>query len=313
MSASLFGEIPNRLDNLHVEVPALFAADYRETSPQWNSPFQRWYRSRLWPAGWRGKLWTAWHRTGLDQDWFDRAKVYWGRVLGGRPLWGPEDFHFLRNIYRQRFQTAAVAQDADAAGHLAAWQSPQILGHWFQSVYKEARFHWLPHLQWLRKYAPRARSILEFGCGVAPLATSLFDFRPDASRLRIFIADLETVSFHYATWKFGRFPNVIPHPLRAADQFALRLPEKTDAIFCLAVFEHLNAPLETVRQFHEALSPGGVLIFDYIVVDGTGMDTIHGLRERPAVLDFIEKNFRVVHGRLDPAASMGLTVAVRSS
>ncbi|MEO0564494.1 MAG: methyltransferase type 12, partial [Chloroflexota bacterium] len=75
------------------------------------------------------------------------------------------------------------------------------------------------------------------------------------------------------------------------------------------VFEHLNAPMETIRRFHEYLNVGGVLIFDYILSEGTGLDTKAGLEQREDVLAFIEQHFDIVEGKIDYDRSMRLTVA----
>jgi hypothetical protein len=84
-----------------------------------------------------------------------------------------------------------------------------------------------------------------------------------------------------------------------------------DAIFCITVLEHLNKPLATAVLFHRFLRPGGVLVFDYIKGTGEALDTMHGVRERSAVLDFIAANFDVAHGALRHDASMGITLAVK--
>ena len=86
------------------------------------------------------------------------------------------------------------------------------------------------------------------------------------------------------------------------------MPGQFDAIYCLAVLEHVNDPVETMRTFHRLIRPGGVLIFDYIKSDAEGLDSVEGLRDRAAALRFIEGNFRLLSGRLDGEQSMKLTV-----
>lgn len=81
-----------------------------------------------------------------------------------------------------------------------------------------------------------------------------------------------------------------------------------DVITCLAVFEHLNNPLDTIQRFHAGLQKGGLLFMDYIKGDGGGLDTIQGVRERDAVIDYIQKNFECLHGKISKETSMGLIV-----
>jgi SAM-dependent methyltransferase len=151
------------------------------------------------------------------------------------------------------------------------------------------------------------RRALEFGCGVAPVCTTHFEFHR-SREIDFYLADIETVSFHYAAWKFAEFSNVLPIALSPENDFRLDLQEPLDAIFCLAVFEHLNQPLDTITAFHRQLAPGGVLIFDYIKSDAQGLDTAQGLEQRKSVIGYIRENFALLHGRLNEDDSMGLTV-----
>jgi hypothetical protein len=305
-------ETPNGFDCLRIDVRQLFATHpLTQKDPKrglWGTPFEPCYSTPLAPVRFRRMLWSLLRRTKLDQSWFTRFRRYWSKVLGGRPLWGVEDFYFLRNVYRMRFQrTGGLPADASAATHLEVWQDPAVLCHLFHSVYKEELFHCLHALELLSLARRPVRRALEFGCGAAPICTSFFEFHR-TRKIDFFLADIEAVSFHYAAWKFGEFPNVFPVALTPENEFSLDLPEPLDAIFCLAVFEHLNRPIDTVAAFHRLLAPGGVLIFDYIISEAQGLDTAQGLRERSAVMRYLRENFQVLHGRLDEEKSIGLTV-----
>jgi SAM-dependent methyltransferase len=175
-------------------------------------------------------------------------------------------------------------------------------------VYKEMLHHQLGVLQHLRHARGPVRRLLEYGCGVAPVTTSYVEFCPLHDR-RILLADIEAISFHYARWKFAEFAEIQPVSLLPEKNFALTVDEPLDAIFCLAVFEHLNQPLETIKAFHRALRPGGVLIFDYIRSEADGLDTTQGLRERAEVMRYLAEHFHIRHGKLDAENSITLTVA----
>ena len=308
------GALSNGFDNLPVDVAATYAkhplGHSTEPGSLWQQSVLKLYRAPMLPIRTRGQVWTALRRTRLDQTWFDRFRVYWAHVLGGRPLWGPEDFHFLRNLYRMRFQSVHLPETDSAAVHLQAWQRPEVLHHLFHSVYKESLFHTLPLLALMRAHHPDPRHLLEFGCGTAPVATTLCEFLLDEGS-RIVLSDIETMPFHYAAWKFAEFEKVRAIPLRPAENFQLQVSEKMDVIFCMAVFEHLNAPLATVAEFHRSLNTGGLLIFDYVLTAPGGLDTSQGARERVGVLEYIEKHFEIVHGRLAADRSIGPTVARR--
>ncbi len=315
MSApELFFNSPrNGFDNLVVDVAALhreFPVDRpADLGLAWDSAAERLYAASFLPLEVRAKSWQLLRRVRLDLVWFERFRRYWGRVLGGRPLWGVEDFYFLRNVYRMRFQTATVPDTADAGVHLEAWQRPEVISHLFHSVYYESLNHELPVLRALRELQRGPiRKVLEFGCGSAPITTTLCEFMPPRGDLRMWISDIETISFHYAAHKLAPFANVKAVPLRPESRFRFPLGEKFDAIFCMTVLEHLQEPLAVVEHLRDLLAPGGLLFFDYVKSEATGLDTQAGLSQRPATLAFLRENFRVLRGALDEDRSMGLTV-----
>ena len=306
--ADLFST-PNGFDNLQVDVAALFRdhpAERVHAEPKLWEATTRLYSSRLVPQRLRELFWHGLRRTRLEQGYYTRFRTYWARVLGGRPLWGVDDLHFLRGIYRMRFQRMGATPTN--SGHLAAWQKPEVIHHLLHSVYKESQQNALGPVAALDMVSGKARRVLEFGCGAAPIATSLFEFRKAARDFEFWLSDIETASFHYAGWKFGAYANVNRSSLRPEADFRLEVEGPFDAIYCMAVLEHVNDPVETVRNFHRLIRPGGVLIFDYVLSDAQGLDSVEGLRDRGAALRFFEENFRVLSGRLDAERSMTMTV-----
>lgn len=152
------------------------------------------------------------------------------------------------------------------------------------------------------------RSVLEFGCGSAPITTTLCEFLPPRGDAHVWISDIETVPFHFAAHKLAAFPNVHAVPLRPENRFRFPLAQKFDAIFCMTVLEHLQEPLAVVEHLRELLARGGLLFFDYIKSDATGLDTRAGRDERPDVIAYLRKHFRVLQGELDEHRSIELTI-----
>lgn len=305
----------NGYDNLVVDVEKLYEEfpleemKGVEVKRQDSDVFRSWYRNSFLPFKARNYLWHSLRRTNFDQAWFENFKDYWSNVLRGRPLWGVSDFHFLRGVYRIKFQQSQVPDTADANVHLKAWQRPEIIYQLLHLVGKESLANEVNILNLLQRYSKRrVRSVLEFGCGTAPVATSLFEFIKWSRDIRVYIADIKTLSFHYAAFRFRKHSNVAPVLLDAKNDFCLSLPQAVDAIFCITVFEHLNKPLDTVKFLHGQLNREGLLFFDYIKGDGGGLDTRHAIRERDSILDFIERNFVVLRGSLEKEKSMGLTI-----
>ena len=56
--------------------------------------------------------------------------------------------------------------------------------------------------------------------------------------------------------------------------------------------------LGALGHFHTVLRPGGVLIFDYVRSEATGLDTPAALRDREPALRFIADRFEPVEGRI---------------
>ncbi len=81
-----------------------------------------------------------------------------------------------------------------------------------------------------------------------------------------------------------------------------------NVISLMTVMEHLPDPLKVVKNLTRILKKGGYFIFDYILGDGDGQDTLAAVLERPAVLKFINENYELIDGKLLNNESMGTTV-----
>ena len=81
-----------------------------------------------------------------------------------------------------------------------------------------------------------------------------------------------------------------------------------DAVFMITVMEHLPNPIETVKNITNNLKPNGIFVFDYILSDGSGLDTREAVDKRKDVLDYISLKCNLISGKLDAKMSMGTTV-----
>lgn len=233
----------------------------------------------------------------LRLDWFREFQEYWTGELGNRPI-HLHDFYFLSGVYRQRlqathFESLANPDLASDAKHLEAWRDPRHVYYLFAHAYREAlsplRVH--PYARYLR----RGGRVAEYGCGTGPVLAALARHYRHLN-LKLVGADLPHLLFHFARWRFrdARFVTMVPiDPGNDAP-----LPGEYDAVFCLEVLEHLQRPIPVLQHLHRALKPGGVLIFDYVRSDGTGLDTATSLRDRIPALQFILDRFDIVSGRV---------------
>jgi SAM-dependent methyltransferase len=233
----------------------------------------------------------------LRLDWFQEFQDYWMGELGNRPI-HPHDFYFLSGVYRQRAQTLYFEhlERPDLASddkHLDAWRDSRMVSYLFLHAYRLAlsplRVH--PFTRWV----PRGGRVAEYGCGAAPIVTSLARYYRHLD-LQLVGADIPHLLFHYARWKFQADRFVTMVPIQPNDDAPL--PGEYDTIFCLETFEHLPRPIAAAEHFHRRLKPGGHLVFDYVRSDGTGLDTAAALRDRIPALEFILKRFDIVQGRV---------------
>ena len=233
----------------------------------------------------------------LRLGWLADFQRYWSTELGNRPL-QPNDFYFLYGVYRQRLQSIDFEQLrepelASDAGHLEAWRDHRIVYHLFAHTFRDALSPLRAHR--FARYVPRGGRVAEYGCGTAPLLVALAR-RYRHLDLQLVGADIPHLLFHYARWRLRDCPFVSWVAIQGENDAPL--PGLYDTIFCLEVLEHVPRPIAVVRHLHEALRPGGHLVFDYIRSDGTGLDTMAALRDRLPALRFVLDNFEVVQGRV---------------
>jgi hypothetical protein len=244
----------NQFDRMEVRADELYDAFPVERAAAWQVPppqrgYGRLYRAPWLPPGVRRRTWQLLRRLRLDQRWFDEFALYWASVLGGRHLFGVEDFHFLRGVYRIRHQDNQVPDTDNPRTHLEAWQQPELIYQLFQQAMVESINPQLSICTAIRAHLKRPLgALLEFGCASAPIVTSYLEFFGPATTARFFVSDIQTLSFHYAAFKFRRRPNVIPRLLKPEDQFAVSVDCQVDVVCCMQVFEHLQEPRRVVQQ-----------------------------------------------------------------
>jgi 2-polyprenyl-3-methyl-5-hydroxy-6-metoxy-1,4-benzoquinol methylase len=197
---------------------------------------------------------------GLVRGWFEIFERYWRNELGGRPL-RLHDFWYLQGYYRANFQDVSVSDNASESEFLAAWQRPETMAILFSAIYNYAL---MPFYYWhFKRYLKSSDVILEYGCGIAPVASSMI---LDGYKNQFVIADIRQINFHYAKYLLGNRVqtfDILPYE-------KVTIPVKIDVACLLVVMEHLPNPLEVVTAITSALNPGGRIIFDYILGDGGG-------------------------------------------
>lgn len=75
--------------------------------------------------------------------------------------------------------------------------------------------------------------------------------------------------------------------------FNLVKTDKFDIIILATVFEHLDEPLINAKEVCKHLKKGGILLFDYILSDADGLDTIKGLEKREETIKYLFEKFEI--------------------
>lgn len=186
---------------------------------------------------------------------------------------------------------------------LRVWQDPRNVYSLFHNQYKLALNPLSVHR--FIKYISKEGNLCEYGCGLAPVATSLCMFYPHRN-VRITCADIPTIMFHFMRWKFRdkRFVRTVEIDPSNDEP----LDDEFDIVFCVEVLEHLLRPMPVVKHLHSRIKPGGYFIFDYIKSEGRGLDTESALRDRVSVLEYVCDNFKVIEGQVVSEGSTGTIV-----
>lgn len=237
----------------------------------------------------------------IISNWFDEFEFFWTKFIGGRPLYF-HDFHFLLGVYRQKFQSIHVEQKSSSDKFLKAWQNPNSLYLLFGAVRKYSLEPFSFYK--IEKYLKHGDNVLEYGCGIAPITKSLITY--SSKKLNYYYADIMQINTLYANYRLknkAKFFELKP------GVYNYNFNTKFNVITLITVLEHLTDPVACLEYLHSILNKNGFLIFDFILSEGTGLDTVEALEQREKVINFIEKNFEITSGKLYNDRSIGTTVA----
>lgn len=211
--------------------------------------------------------------------WLDEFRTYLGD-----PRLTLEEFWCRYTLMRMETapKFAAVQSDDDAR---AFYANPYVL--WRQVVHRR-------HAAWRRvlwTMKGECGSLLEFGCGIAPISAWLAPRRP---RWCYGLYDLPSPHFTYGNWRLRRYdsddarPRLKPH---AEDKF-----NTYQVATALDVFEHVENPLSAAMNLRGLLRPGGYLHWNFVETDGTQLDRATAA-QRTETLAYLSSALRLVYER----------------
>jgi SAM-dependent methyltransferase len=239
----------------------------------------------------------------ISTKWFKEFNKFWVEILNGRPI-DIVDYHFLRLLYRVRFQNLNHTDESNDKTFLEAWQKDESIYLLFGNIWKYAKSAYLDFLPYFF-FLPKSGKVLEYGCGIAPFTTAMKLYFP-SRKYSYEMSDIMQISFLYAIYRLSNYKEIKYHILEPHNN--LVKDKMYDIIICQTVLEHVPNPLQVVQSFYNTLENNGILVFDYIKGDGKGLDSKKSSDEREAVLDFINSHFTIIKGNIDAKKNVGLCV-----
>ncbi len=289
----------NKYDNLMVNIDEMFDTKYASNARKFPGFFKRLLNRYATGMLIKFGLYSRLIDSGFIRSWFEEFKPYWLHVLEGRPIY-LHDFYYLLGNYRQKFQYLETPDNATAKEFLDSWQKDTLyLLFGAVRLYAYNPFFGYRHEKWISN----GDNILEYGCGIAPITKFLLNYSVKRN-LSITIADIRQINSHYARYRLGdavKFIEIEPYKNPLIDN-------QYNVVFMITVMEHLPDPLKTVENITNSLSKNGIFIFDYILGDGDGHDTMEAISQRVDVLNYIESRYDVMQGSIIRDESMGITV-----
>jgi|LGOV01.1.fsa_nt_gb 2-polyprenyl-3-methyl-5-hydroxy-6-metoxy-1,4-benzoquinol methylase len=139
----------------------------------------------------------------------------------------------------------------------------------------------------------KGERILDYGCGVS----SFTKWALRHGKFDITLADIDGPMLKFCKWRYGKR---VSYCKICLGRDGLPLKEKYDIILCLDMLEHVWSPLDVVKHLYSHLNAQGRLIETFID-DYTRSNLRKANKERPLVLNYLNKHLKLISGSLDSA------------
>jgi 2-polyprenyl-3-methyl-5-hydroxy-6-metoxy-1,4-benzoquinol methylase len=225
----------------------------------------------------------------------------------------------IRYYQETRGQTVSPAEALQRAlnkeRHKQAWftrdrHNVQEIMAFYQEIdvypFRQPYVHRLRPYRWyirLVDHIPQP-SILEYGCGSAVLTEKLLATLPQCTYT---VADIPSVTLEFVRWKKTAYKYPYHILTIGPGQAGIPLRQPYDLIICQDVLEHTPNPLDIVTAFVQHLSPGGVLVIDFINAPG-GENLALAVAQREAVKCYLKAHLIVLKAIDEPGGNNGLYV-----
>ena len=103
-------------------------------------------------------------------------------------------------------------------------------------------------------------TILDFGCGLAQTSQAIITYlKASGISTSLVLADIPTIRKDFLIW-LGTKSGINMSFLDCTQEMPIPKIPSVDVCIATEVFEHLHDPMPYLLKFHEALSPGGLLL-----------------------------------------------------
>ena len=255
----------------------------------------------------KAKLYDSLVHLGVCRGWFTTFTDYWSNVIQGRPI-NVSEFFLLTHDYRKKQQHVKSLVWTSPEQHVDNWQASNEFYNLLHSVRKIALRPIIARHLW--KHVRSQGSILEYGCSLAPYYycyRRFFSYK----RCKWCVADIPNHAFHYAKHLYSSNHDVeFTTILESNFKTPLKNNDVTyDVIILTTVLEHLDDPEFVIRYLLDRLKSGGLLVFDYVISEGQGLDTPAALAQRKGCLRIIQSNTELLAGKIAIDENVGLCLA----
>lgn len=240
---------------------------------------------------------------GIRKKWFRDFQDYWANCLGGRPI-QPIDFYLLYHEYRKKQQKPGRLDWGTAEQHIQNWQDPVHIFAVFCYARLQAVSPIVPMHIW--RFIPPAGHCLEYGCSLAPFyfTSKTYGLLPQASWT---LADIPSFAFHYGKYRYRHDENITLLTIRDFEN-PLDGKGSYNTVILTTVLEHVDDPVFLVDYLFGKMKRGGILVFDYIKSDGSGLDTPSSLEKREECLKLIARETKLLSGSYTKEGHQPITV-----
>lgn len=210
---------------------------------------------------------------------FDRYRAWFRELSTYHRHLSWEEFWVRYAVARMRANETVPSPTADETTVRAWWATNEY------AMLRQAYYHRNHAWPEIKARLPKSGTILEYGCGIAPVSTWLADHT--RARAHYTLVDLPSPALGYATWRMHR-RNASARVLALAADFPAIPPQ--DVIVCLEVLEHVPNPASVMRHLVASLRAGGTLFVNFVggVAQGANLQSAQDQRkEAMAALDFL--------------------------